>query len=176
MPRPGPLDIRFLLYYQQGSICPLILPLTVKMRTGWSRPILAVENALLAEAAGVFCLYAREILTWQNAHWLMQTRRPFIRLHKLWQKSHLSPTGISRTVRAKNTNNASKKLALTCCRDWTSAGGTHPLTKSIIENREIPTWFDLSEDRWKIAYDIWNVLDRSLSPRANTHSLFVIPR
>ena len=34
----------------------LDIPLTVKMRTGWSDPSLAVENALAAEAAGVSAL------------------------------------------------------------------------------------------------------------------------
>ena len=33
----------------------LDIPLTVKMRTGWSDPSLAAENALAAEAAGVLC-------------------------------------------------------------------------------------------------------------------------
>ena len=34
----------------------LDIPLTVKMRTGWADPSLAVENALAAEAAGVSAL------------------------------------------------------------------------------------------------------------------------
>ena len=34
----------------------LDIPLTVKMRTGWADPSLAVENALAAEAAGVAAL------------------------------------------------------------------------------------------------------------------------
>ena len=37
----------------------LDIPLTVKMRTGWSDPSLAVENALAAEAAGVLPCHAR---------------------------------------------------------------------------------------------------------------------
>ena len=54
----------------------LDIPLTVKMRTGWSDPSLAVENALAAEAAGVLCpCYARSY-PWANVYWSRWPRDP----------------------------------------------------------------------------------------------------
>ena len=59
----------------------LDIPLTVKMRTGWSDPSLAVENALAAEAAGVSACHAR---TDSGSKCIqgMRILRPFTRLHR----------------------------------------------------------------------------------------------
>ena len=60
----------------------LDIPLTVKMRTGWSDPSLAVENALAAEAAGVSALPCMGELGSKCIRG-MRILRPFTRLHRL---------------------------------------------------------------------------------------------
>ena len=60
----------------------LDIPLTVKMRTGWADPSLAVENALAAEAAGVSAL-AMHAVPVSKCIQVTQTLRPFTRSLKL---------------------------------------------------------------------------------------------
>ena len=87
----------------------LDIPLTVKMRTGWADPSLAVENALAAEAAGVSALamHGRTREQMYTGHADLET------LHKVAQaltKIPLSPTVTS--VQFKKPSNASKKSVL----------------------------------------------------------------
>ena len=80
------------------------------MRTGWSDPSLAVENALAAEAAGVSAL-AMHGRTREQMYTGHADLKPFTRLHKLLQKFHLSPMVTS--ALSKKRNSASRKLVLT---------------------------------------------------------------
>ena len=59
----------------------LDIPLTVKMRTGWSDPSLAVENALAAEAAVCLC----PCHAWANSEQMYTGHADLETLHKVVQ-------------------------------------------------------------------------------------------
>ena len=67
----------------------LDIPLTVKMRTGWSDSDLAVENALAAESAGVSALLCTVVLVNKCILVTVTTRRWLVLL-KLSLRFHLS--------------------------------------------------------------------------------------
>ena len=122
------------------------------MRTGWSDPSLAVENALAAEAAGVSAL-AMHGRTREQCILAMRTLKLFTRLHKLWQRFHSSLTAIS--AQSKKLNNASREVGADAVMIGRAAMGNPYLFNQInhyFETGEILP--DLTfEDKMKIAYE-----------------------
>lgn len=81
----------------------LDIPLTVKMRTGWSDSDLAVENALAAESARMFLLLPCTVVPVNKCILVTVTTRRWLVLLKLLLRFHLSEMEMCVTFKTLNS-------------------------------------------------------------------------